>query len=490
MFHSKAPRKLLLFLLLCLIPTQALAAPTAQQRLETNRAKTIDTNLLENWPTGPVVGSSSAILMELKTGTILYSKNIHEKHYPASTTKILTTLIAANRCKLDEIVTFSHDAVFDTPRDSNHIAMDVGDTLTMEQCLNAILIRSANEVSFAVAEHISGTSEEFALLMNEEAKKLGCVDSNFVNPNGLPDEEHYTSAYDLAKIGQAFFANDMLCNMSVTPRLIIPKEKEDLIENNKMELIPGGKRAYEFLKGIKTGYTDVARYTIAAAAEKNGMTLICVLMEDEYPELYEDTIALFNYGFSNFSQVTISSLETKYNIDDQGLFYSDNDLFGSSSPILSLDKTSTLILPKTIDFRDVTSKLVYLDGDTDQVARVDYTYKNVPLGSASIQYARSSEKGYAFEEVKETDESKKKWSTSFIFINILTVLGIGLGIVFVVILILMGYAFTRRYHFSFPGRERRAWKKNRRRARKMEIREARRHSRQNYRERKKRRRRY
>lgn len=490
MLHKKLYHTLLLFLLLCLMSSQAIAAPTAQQRLETNRAKTVDTNLLENWPTGPVVGSSSAILMELKTGTILYSKNIHERHYPASTTKILTTLIAADRCKLDEVVTFSHDAVFNTPRDSNHIAMDVGDTLTMEQCLNAILIRSANEVSFAVAEHISGTSEEFALLMNEEAKKLGCVDSHFVNPNGLPDEEHYTSAYDLAKIGQAFFANDMLCNMSITPRLIIPKEKEDLIENNKMELIPGGKRAYEFLTGIKTGYTDVARYTITAAAEKNGMTLICVLMEDEYPELYEDAVALFNYGFSNFDRVTIASLETKYNIDNQGLFYRDNDLFGSSSPILSLDKTSTLILPKTIDFKDVTSKLVYLEGGKDQVARVDYSYKDVPLGSASIQYARSSEKGYSFEEVKETEEPKKKWNTSYIFINILTVLGVGLGIVVLAVLVLFGYAFTKRYHFSFPGRERRAWKRKRRRARKAEVRNAKRHSRQNHKEHIKRRRRY
>ena len=222
---------------------------TPEERLEINRAMDVTSNNIPNWPTGPVVGAESALLMEAGTGTILYSKNIHTKQYPASTTKILTTLIAAEKCGIDEVVSFSHDAVFDTPRDSNHIAMDVGQELTMEQCLNAILIRSANEVSFAVAEHITGTSDwsVFADLMNERAKELGCLNSHFVNPNGLPDEDHYTTAYDLAMIGRAFFDNEMLCRMSLTKRLEIPASdtiKEAKIENNMMQIIPGGKYAY------------------------------------------------------------------------------------------------------------------------------------------------------------------------------------------------------------------------------------------------------
>ena len=187
-------------------------AADAEALLEANRAMPIQSNQVENWPTGPVVGAEAAVLMEADTGAILYEKNIHMKEYPASTTKLLTTLIASEQCDMDEIVTFSHDAVFDTPRDSSHIAMDVGQELTMEQCLNAILIRSANEVSFAVAEHITGTSDwsVFADMMNRRAKELGCLDSHFANPNGLPDENHYTTAYDMAMIGRAFFANEML----------------------------------------------------------------------------------------------------------------------------------------------------------------------------------------------------------------------------------------------------------------------------------------
>ena len=218
------PAALLALGLLFSRPLTAFAEPSAtEQRIETQRAMEIQSNLTENWPSGPVVTAESAILMEAETGTVLYAKNIHQHQYPASTTKILTTLIAAERCAMDEPVTFSHEAVFDTPRDSNHIAIDEGEILTMEQCLNAILIRSANEVAFAVAEHIAGDSwHNFADIMNERAKELGCVDSNFVNPNGLPDENHYTSAYDLAMIGRAFFANEMLCQITLTKRLDIP----------------------------------------------------------------------------------------------------------------------------------------------------------------------------------------------------------------------------------------------------------------------------
>ena len=131
---------------------------TEDALLEVNRALPITSNQTENWPTGPVVGAEAAILIEAETGTILYEKNIHQKEYPASTTKILTTLMAAETCDLDDIVSFSHDAIFDTPRDSSHIAMDVGQELTVEQCLNAILIRSANEVCYALAEHITNRS--------------------------------------------------------------------------------------------------------------------------------------------------------------------------------------------------------------------------------------------------------------------------------------------------------------------------------------------
>ena len=292
---------------ICLFASDGLTASATtikEENIAYNQSLAVQSNAVANWPTGPVISAESAILMDADTGAILYAKNIHQKEYPASTTKILTTLIASERCSMDEIVDFSYDAVHDIDPGSNHIAIEPGEQLTMEECLNAILIRSANEVSFAVAEHISGTTwQDFGDIMNERAKELGCVDSHFVNPNGLPNEEHYTSAYDLAMIGRAFFANEALCKMTMTHMLhILPSERQpdDIMEVNKMELIPGGKYAYPYLVGCKTGYTDVARSTLVSCAEKDGMKLITVLPDVvKSPKLtadWENALTLVSKG--------------------------------------------------------------------------------------------------------------------------------------------------------------------------------------------------
>ena len=148
---------------------------------EARKSLSIQTNEIENWPQGPCIGAESAILMEATTGTILYAKNIDEQLYPASTTKILTCLIAAEQAEMNEVVTFSNDAVFSIERGSSNMGMDVGEQITMEQALYGVLVGSANESANAVAEHIAGTVDSFSKLMNQKAKELGCKNSNFVN---------------------------------------------------------------------------------------------------------------------------------------------------------------------------------------------------------------------------------------------------------------------------------------------------------------------
>lgn len=442
-----------------------------EDRLEAQRAMAIQSNETPNWPTGPVVSAEAAILMEADTGTILYSKNIHQKEYPASTTKILTTLIATEQCSLDEVVTFSHDAVFDNPPGSSGIAMDVGQTLTMEQCLNAILIRSANEVCFAVAEHITGTTDwsVFAEIMNNRAKELGCLNSNFVNPNGLPDENHYTTAYDLAMIGRAFFANEMLCKISLSRRLEIPASDtvpEAKIENNAMQIIPGGAYAYEYLVGCKTGYTNAARSCLVSCAEKDGMRLICVVLRDEAPLQYEDTISLFNYGFSNFEKVNVSQSETKYNIEDSNRFYGGSDIFGNSKPLLTLNKNDYIIFPRTASFEDTSSTISYETGNEEDAAVIAYTYHGVAIGTVHVNFSLE-ESGYSFDtlpdeqDVPQTDAEEK----SVVFINIMRVLivaGIAAAVLLVVLFVRL---ILRNYQFSSPMRRRnrrRRWRRNRR----------------------------
>lgn len=504
---------------ICLFASQGLSATAAtikEENIAYNQSLAVQSNAVANWPTGPVISAESAILMDADTGAILYAKNIHQKEYPASTTKILTTLIASERCSMDEIVDFSYDAVHDIDPGSNHIAIEPGEQLTMEECLNAILIRSANEVSFAVAEHISGTTwQDFGDIMNERAKELGCVDSHFVNPNGLPNEDHYTSAYDLAMIGRAFFANEALCKMTMTHMLhILPSERQpdDIMEVNKMELIPGGKYAYPYLVGCKTGYTDVARSTLVSCAEKDGMKLICVVMKDENPNYYEDTISLFDYGFSNFQRVNISQTETKYNIDNAGSFYSGNDIFGNSKPILQLNQTDSITLPNTITFWDAVSTISYDNTEPGQAAVITYTYNDVVLGTASIDFT-ASEKGssvFGDETTGTTDGAEATAATqepdstgatqptegaaadepagegggiptatqptasgeedtasggpAVIFINVIKVFFWILGIAAAIFLVLLTRAFIKNYHFAHRS-TRLTWRFGRRRRR-------------------------
>ncbi|MCM1044322.1 MAG: D-alanyl-D-alanine carboxypeptidase [Candidatus Gastranaerophilales bacterium] len=440
---------------------------TSEDRIAINQAMEIQSNQVPNWPQGPVVSAESAILMEAETGAILYAKNIHETEYPASITKILTTLIASEQCTLNEEVTMTSSAVFGIPVGSNNIAMNPGDVLTMEQCLNAILIRSANEVSYAVAEHISGSWDDFADLMNERAEELGCVDSHFANPNGLPDENHYTSAYDMAMIGRAFFANEMLCKITTTPMLYIPKPRGDLYDANQMQLLPGKPYYYQYLVGCKTGYTEAARNTLVSCAERDGLKLICVVMRDENPQYYEDTIALLDYGFANFEHVNVSQTETKYNIDNTVSFYSDNDIFGNSQPILSLNQEDFIVLPKTATFADVASSISYDTENENQAAIITYTYHDVYIGSASVDLAVHKTEGNIFDTaIVEEEPEDNLEEASVIFINVIKVLA---GIIIIAagggLLFLLYILFRRYFAFHQDTSTRRGWRRDRRRRR-------------------------
>ena len=462
MFRKTITKILCGVLALSLLLSDATVAQATKEnekeiRLAEHQAMPIQSNAIQGWPTGPVVSAESAILIEAETGTILYEKNIHKHQYPASTTKILTALLAYENSSLDEIVTFSKEDVFSIPRGSNNIAMDVGYTLSMEDCLKALLIRSANEVAYAMAAHVGGSWDAFADMMNKRAKELGAVDSNFVNPNGLPNEEHVTSAYDLAMIGRAFFANDYLCSITLEPKLVVEKPNGTLVDWNQMPLIPSGKYAYEYLVGCKTGYTDSAHNTLVSCAEKNGMRLICVVLNDDNPQYNEDTIALFEYGFGNFSKVNVSQTETKYDIDNIGFFYDNADIFSAARPILTLNKEDCVVLPKSVGFNDLKSTISYDVDLPGTAALITYEYHGVNVGTVSLDLAKDTKNGYSFESEETPSEPsatpapkpEKKEKNSLISINfhaikvILIILAACAALFFVFLFI------RRNFHFSF-----------------------------------------
>lgn len=434
------------------------------EAMENRKSLPVESNEIENWPNGPLIGAESAIVMEANTGVILYSKNIHEKLYPASTTKILTCLIAAENSSLNETVTFSHDAVFSIPRGSSNMGMDEGQSINMEECLYGILVGSANEVANAVAEHIGGSMDNFAEMMNQKAKELGCMDSHFANANGLHDDNHYTSAYDLATIACAFFQNELLAKIAGTPSYhfeATPTQPDDFILRTHNRLV-NNEYPFEGLIGGKTGYTDNARQTLVTCAERDGMKLICVVMKEESPNQFTDTIDLLNYGFSNFEIVNVSQNETKYNIDNADFFQTNNDIFGNSKPILSLNKSSYLILPKTATFEDTESSISYQVEDERQIAQINYTYNGIYVGNASVDIAVNTGSSYDFDtSIESNAENKEDSGENIIFVNIKKVILIilsGAGILislFIIKSLIQNYSFNRRRSRTRFGRRKR-----------------------------------
>ena len=260
--------------------------------------------------------SESAILIESKTGKILYEKNIHDKKYPASTTKVLTAIIAIERCDLNEKQIASAEAIESLKGGYTKADIQVGEEFTIEELLNVMMLQSANEAACIIAEHISKSVPEFAKLMNEKAKEIGCIESNFVNPNGMHDENHYSSAYDLALIARYAMKNEIFRNLVITKECSLPHtdywgeeqlegHEERIFKNTNQLLIQDSKYYYPYANGVKAGFTTPAKNCLIASSNKNGFEVISVVLhaestEDNLSARYVDTINLFEYGYNNY----------------------------------------------------------------------------------------------------------------------------------------------------------------------------------------------
>lgn len=423
----------------------------------------VASNQIEGWPEGPLIGAQSAIVMEMNTHTILYAKNIDDRLYPASTTKILTCLLASKYCDLNDIVEFSYDAVHNVPVDGSNMGMDAGECLTLEQAMYGVLVGSANEAASAVGEHVAKTlgmeptEKNFTRLMNEYSMSIGCTNSNFVNANGLYDDNHYTTVYDLALIGSEFFKNEMLCKMSSQSRYYIAptdKQPDEITLVTKNQLYKGKPYEYPYLLGSKTGFVSQARQTLVSAAEKDGIKLVCVVFMEETPYQYADTISLFNYGFDNFKKFNISECETKYAISNNDIFDTENDILGNSSSLLSLDKEAYVILPKNCDFSEAVSKINYSYDDTSNiVASIDYTYKDINVGSCNIMFCKSKDdiNHSSFLQTNSStvlsNNSNDNNTTNIYFLNVKTlIIYIVLGFI-AVLLLMMLFSFLKSFNF-------------------------------------------
>ena len=366
----------------------------------------------KTWPKGPSVDAESAILMDLSSGAILYEKKAHKKQYPASITKIMTTLLAIENCSMGEIVTFSHDAIFGIERGSSHIGMQEGEKLTIEQALYGIMLASANEVSWGVGEHISGTISDFATLMNKRAKELGCLNTNFVNANGLHDDNHYTSAYDMALISKEAMKYSTFRKITASRTYTIPPTNKHDINNafaNHHQMVIGNnypKYKYEYCIGGKTGYTSNAGSTLVTFAKKNDMELVCVVMKAKgataEKNQYTDTISLFDWAFGNFTQHDMNTQTKELENSGVSLFTRYNPIFNSETTPLYLNSTS-ILLPNGATPEDVQQTItlypdVTLTKKENIVGQVAYSYNDRAIGTTNIIFSPPN-----VEELKTTD---------------------------------------------------------------------------------------
>lgn len=241
---------------------------TADERLELQRAMPVASNEIENWPTGPTVGAEAAILIEAQTGTILYEKNIHQKEYPASTTKILTCLVALEYGDLEQLITVS-DYAADQTSDSSVANLKAGDVLSLQELLYGLMLRSGNDAAIAIAEGIAGSEEAFADLMNQKAAALGATHSHFVTPHGLHDDDHYTTIYDMYLIFSAALKNDVFRQIISTDTYqaiyqAADGSRQEQTWNNTNQYLSGARTApYGFtVIGGKTGTTYEAGYCL------------------------------------------------------------------------------------------------------------------------------------------------------------------------------------------------------------------------------------
>lgn len=369
---------------------------------EGRKSLPVDTNSIPGWPKGPINGTESAIVMDVDTGAILYSKNVNEPLYPASTTKLMTALLVVENCQMDEVVTFSDSAIDNTEWGSSRIGIKKGEQLTVEQCLYGLLLGSANEVAYALAEHVGGDLGSFVEMMNERASELGCTHTHFVNASGLPDSEHYVSAYDLALIAREFFSNETLCMISGCSRYVIPttnKTDEERPLENHHKMIGQKKYAYEGIIGGKTGFTTDARQTLVTAAQRDGMKLVCVVMKDESPYQFTDTAELLDYGFASFRKMNVADNENRYNIRSASFFHTKLDIMGSSKDILTLNRSGSIIIPKGMDFEEPTVMVDLNPGIEGAVARLDYYIGDNRVGGTTLDYATLDRKTFEFANI-------------------------------------------------------------------------------------------
>lgn len=381
-----------------------------EAEIQASYNKPIESNEIAEWPQGPQVYGDSAIVMDMKTGAILYAKGIDEQRYPASITKILTALVAVENSKPTDMVKFSEESIQSLEPGYAHIAMKAGEEITMKDALHALMLASANEVAYAIGETVGGTHEKFIEMMNDRAKELGCTHTHFINTNGMFDEQHYTSARDMALIAREAFSHQELLDVVQTLQYTIPPtnmESEPRIFQQKHKMLLHGKYHDDRCIGGKTGYTEKSYNTLVTVMEQGDMDIVAVIMRSRR-DTFEDTKKICDYAFDNFKEINISAHE-------------------KSKEISHITEDSFVTLPKNVEFDKLQRK--YTKG------KVNYYYEKQFVGATKAKIKE--------EKKISAKKPEKKETTTVITKNIMVVI-ISLIVVFILLFILLTYRRNKK----------------------------------------------
>ena len=333
-----------------------------------------ESNEIPGWPQGPLVQAHSAIVMEVNSGAVLYAKNAHEVMYPASVTKLLTLLVALQNSEFTDRVEFTEASMSMVRWEYAHIAMQLGERISMEDALHGLMMASANEVAFAIAETVGdnvdgGGFDTFIRLMNEKSQELGTTHSNWANPTGLHLDNHYTTAYDMALITSYLYHYPEY-------HAIMSRESYEIDETNLMEEVRVVWQDHQMFNrpnnfyhplanGGKTGFTDQAGTTLATTANNGEFSVVVILLYAYGLEAYQSTADLFDYAFGNFHKV---------HLGEQIL---DGDI------IEVLDPEFSIMMPNHVGFSEVEREVV-LEAEGSNTGTVRYTYGEHLLGQVGV----------------------------------------------------------------------------------------------------------
>ena len=381
----------------------------------------------------PAPEATAVVLVDALTGNILYAKNENEPLPQASLTKIMTVMLAVEaiergEAEASDLVTASSNMQYDLIADGSSAGIQVGEIMTLEDLMYCAMVKSANEACNIIAEHISGSISAFVARMNERAAALGCTTTNFVNTHGLPANNHYTTAYDLAIISQAAVGYPLFADISDTAEIIIPatnmSEARHLINTNGLitenaEHYEG--YYYEAASGVKTGHTDAAGYCLVSTAKKNGISLLCVVMGGKATAKQEgmsygsftDSIDLYNWAFENFSYRDILKL-TDIVADVPVIMGADAD-FVSLHPQNSI----RALLPNDDDLQSFVQKTIIYSEETGEeliapiaaglvLGEISIERDGVIYGSSKLVSTNSVDLSYSQYIKNRLDETMKK----------------------------------------------------------------------------------